>query len=65
MAWRPALARRRGPRARPGFPGRLLALGHALALFGLLLAGAVLLRVLARAGWCSPRSAWDSSSSTS
>ena len=32
-----------GPRVRPGFPGRLLALGHALALFGLLLAGAVLL----------------------
>ncbi|WP_422339599.1 histidine kinase, partial [Trebonia sp.] len=36
-----------GPRLRPGFPGRLLALGHALALFGLLLAGAVLLALLA------------------
>ena len=65
MAWRPALGEATGPRLRPGFPGRLLALGHALALFGLLLAGAVL---LARAGsrpWSSPRSAWDSSSSTS
>ena len=36
-----------GPRLRPGFPGRLLALGHALALFGLVLAGAVLLALLA------------------
>ena len=36
-----------GPRLRPGFPGRMLALGHALALFGLLLAGAVLLALLA------------------
>ena len=41
---------RRGSRtaARPGFHGRLLALGHALALFGLLLTGAVLLLVLPR-----------------
>ena len=36
----------RGRRLRPGFGGRLLALGHALALFGLLLVGAVLLVVL-------------------
>jgi signal transduction histidine kinase len=36
----------RGSRARPGFHGRLLALGYALALFGLLLTGAVLLLVV-------------------
>ena len=36
----------RGPRARPGLHGRLLALGYALAFFGLLLTGAVLLLVL-------------------
>ena len=36
----------RGPRVRPGFHGRLLALGYALALFGLLLTGAVLLLVV-------------------
>jgi signal transduction histidine kinase len=36
----------RGPRARPGLLGRLLALGYALAFFGLLLTGAVLLLVL-------------------
>jgi len=40
-------AEARGRRLQPGFGGRLLALGHALALFGLLLAGAVLLVVLA------------------
>jgi signal transduction histidine kinase len=40
-------AEARGRRLRPGLDGRLLALGHALALFGLLLAGAVLLAVLA------------------
>ena len=36
----------RGPRARPGLHGRLLAMGYALALFGLLLTGAVLLLVV-------------------
>ena len=43
MAWRPGAREATRTAARPGFPGRLLALGHALALFGLLLAGAVLL----------------------
>ena len=47
MAWRPGAREATGPRLRPGFPGRMLALGHALALFGLLLAGAVLLALLA------------------
>ena len=36
----------RGPRARPGLHGRLLAMGYALAFFGLLLTGAVLLLVM-------------------
>jgi signal transduction histidine kinase len=36
-----------GPRLRPGFGGRLLSLGHALALFGLLLTGAVPLVLVA------------------
>jgi signal transduction histidine kinase len=40
-------AEARGPRLRPGFGGRLLALGRAVALFWLLLAGAVLLVLLA------------------
>ena len=36
----------RGPRARPGLHGRLPAMGYALAFFGLLLTGAVLLLVM-------------------
>ena len=55
----------RGPRARPGFHGRLLATGVRPGAFRPAADRGGAAARDARARRCSPRSAWDSSSSTS